>query len=182
MPLKETTPALRQLKGRHNLVGAEIGIYRGANAGFYLKELDIKLVSLIDPYVGYGNYSPVKVGLKHFEEAEKLAHEKLRNYERRIMWVKKKSSEAVKFIDDNSLDFIYIDGNHSHDSVAEDVTLYYPKLKMGGLLAGHDYDIETVRKAVDDFVIAQNLYLHKENGAGMAGKYDWWVWKEKRNG
>lgn len=177
MPLKETAPALRQLKGRHNLYGAEIGVYRGEHAAFYFKELDIKLVFLIDPYMSYGNYSPIGVGLKDLAKAEKMAHKRLYSHRRKIKWVREKSSEAARFIADASLDFVYIDGNHSYGFVAEDLVLYYPKLKKRGLLAGHDYDIESVRKAVDEFAAAHNLALYSQAGAGMATKYDWWVWK-----
>lgn len=177
MPLTETAPALRQLKERHNLSGAEVGVYRGEHAAFYLKELDIKLVFLIDPYVGYGNYSPIKVGLKDLAKAEQMAHERLRSHGQKIIWVKKRSSEAVEFIGDDSLDFVYIDGNHSYGFVAEDLMLYYPKLKRRGLLAGHDYDIESVKKAVDEFVAEHSLALYSQAGAGMAKKYDWWIWK-----
>lgn len=178
MPLTETAPALRQLKGRHDLCGAEIGVYRGEHAAFYLKELDIKFVLLIDPYVGYGDYSPAKVGLKSLAKAEEMARKRLNGYERKIKWVKKRSSEAVKFIKNSSLNFVYIDGNHSYAFVAEDLVLYYPKLKRGGLLAGHDYDIESVKKAVDEFVATHNLVLYSQAGAGMVTKYDWWIWKK----
>ena len=177
MPLTETAPALRQLKGRYNLFGAEIGIYRGDNAAFYLKELDIKHIYLIDPYVGYDDYSPIGVGLKDLAIAEKIAHKRLCGHRQKIKWVKMKSSEATRLIADASLDFVYIDGNHSHDFVEEDITLYYPKLKRGGLLAGHDYDIESVKQAVDEFVVTHNLTLYSQPGAGMVTKYDWWIWK-----
>ena len=43
-------------------------------------------------------------------------------------------------IKDDSLDFIYIDGDHSYEAVKRDLELYLPKLKKGGLMCGHDYD------------------------------------------
>ena len=39
----------------------------------------------------------------------------------------------------NSLDFIYIDANHAYDFVVKDIELWFPKLKKGGVFAGHDY-------------------------------------------
>ena len=47
------------------------------------------------------------------------------------------SSEAASLVEDNSLTFLYIDGNHGHDAVKEDLEVWYPKLKRGGLCAGH---------------------------------------------
>lgn len=49
------------------------------------------------------------------------------------------SVEAVKMFPDNYFDFIYIDGDHSYKSVSEDMGLWYPKLRVGGLFAGHDF-------------------------------------------
>lgn len=178
MSLKAIKPALKQLKGRDNLIGAEIGVWLGVHALFYLKELDIKRVFLIDPYAGYKGYDPVKeFGMENLETAEQSAHARLRNYKQEIKWIKKKSAEATGLIDDDSLDFVYIDGNHSFDSVMEDISLYYPKLKKGGLLSGHDYDLENVKRAVDASIKSHDLILHIENGAGFEKKIDWWAWK-----
>ncbi|GAI15065.1 unnamed protein product [marine sediment metagenome] len=76
-------------------------------------------------------------------------------------------------IANNSLDFVYIDGSHTYESVAEDIILYYPKLKKGGLLSGHDYRKHTkgVIIAVNEFCKKNALDLHRE------GKLDWWAWK-----
>jgi hypothetical protein len=49
------------------------------------------------------------------------------------------SNQSVSLFEDESLDFIYIDGNHSYESVKEDMNIWFPKLKKGGLFAGHDY-------------------------------------------
>jgi len=181
MVQRRLKPALRQLKNRHRLVGAEIGVCYGTHASYYLKELDIECVFLIDPYMEYENYTlrDISNRMKSLEETEKGAHALLHKYEQRIKWVKKKSAEASKLIADDSLDFVYIDGNHSYDSVREDILLYYPKLKKGGFLSGHDYDLEGVKQAVDEFVENHNLNLHIEDSGELQGeeKCDWWVWK-----
>lgn len=181
MAQKALRPALKQLKDRHKLVGIEIGVYFGTNASYYLKELDIECVFLIDPYTAYENYDPKKLGLKgSLEEAKKRAHAVLCRYEQKIIWIEKKADEVTGLIADDSLDFVYIDGNHSYSSVREDILLYYPKLKRGGLLSGHDYDIESVRKAVNDFAEVRGLGLHIGDSGELQGKekYDWWIWKE----
>jgi len=179
---KALSPAFKQLKDWRGIVGVEIGVYEGINAGYYLQELDVKRVFLIDPFIAYEGYDPKKIGLKKgLADAEKTACVTLRRYENKIRWIKMKSAEAAGLFLDESLDFVYIDGNHSYDSVREDVSLYYPKLKEGGLFSGHDYDYPDIKKAVDEFAGPLSLNLHIEDTGEMQGKEKlvWWAWKKK---
>lgn len=50
-----------------------------------------------------------------------------------------KSEEAVKHFTDNSLDFIFIDGDHNTEAVIRDINWWFPKLKLGKYISGHDY-------------------------------------------
>lgn len=49
------------------------------------------------------------------------------------------SLEAAKQFDDESLDFVFIDASHEYEDVVDDLKAWYPKIKKGGILAGHDY-------------------------------------------
>lgn len=49
------------------------------------------------------------------------------------------SWECAKLYEDRSLDFVFIDGDHSYEGVTRDLAAWYPKIKQGGVLAGHDY-------------------------------------------
>lgn len=72
--------------------------------------------------------------------------------------IRKFSVDAAKDFEGESLDFVYIDAAHDYESVVEDIKAWYPKVKMGGIISGHDYaDIVGfgVVRAVDEFV---NLY------------------------
>jgi predicted O-methyltransferase YrrM len=53
---------------------------------------------------------------------------------------KAKSQEISHLFEENSLDFIFIDGDHRYDFIKQDIELYYPKLKNGGIICGHDYE------------------------------------------
>ena len=51
---------------------------------------------------------------------------------------------------DESLDFVFIDGNHEYDFVFSDIKNWLPTVKCGGVLAGHDYHAPSVISAVSD--------------------------------
>jgi len=64
-------------------------------------------------------------------------------------------------------------GNHAYEFLKKDIELYYPKIKTGGVLGGHDFTLSTkgVFKAVMEFVTDNELKLHGEDT-------DWWVVKK----
>lgn len=68
--------------------------------------------------------------------------------------VRKKSNLASFDYDDRSLDFVFIDAGHSYENVKEDITSWFPKIKIGGFIAGHDYNPKwpSVVRAVDEFL------------------------------
>lgn len=73
-----------------------------------------------------------------FDNFYKLCTE-LANKDKRVTLIRKLSIEAAPLHDDNSLDFVYIDGNHSYRNVMEDIGAWFPKVKLGGILCGHDF-------------------------------------------
>jgi len=62
--------------------------------------------------------------------------------------VRADSVKASHEFADKSLDWVFIDADHSYDAVCADVRAWYPKLKNGGLLTGHDYGNVAVTRAV----------------------------------
>jgi predicted O-methyltransferase YrrM len=73
------------------------------------------------------------------------------------------SKEASEDFPNESVDFCYIDANHNYNDVKEDISLWYPKIKKGGILAGHDWDApgepdypwrHTVQRAVKEFILS----------------------------
>ena len=84
----------------------------------------------------------------------------------KVKIIKNWSHEAVKSFQDQFFDFIYIDANHSYKASLEDMRMWYPKLKVGGIMAGHDYldgpeESYGVKKAADEFAASTGLRLHK---------------------
>jgi len=72
------------------------------------------------------------------------------------MW----SHDAAGKIVDKSLDFIYLDANHSYEATSRDLNIWYPKLICGGWFCGHDFnDFYGVKEAVLQFLQKRSLRL-----------------------
>lgn len=71
----------------------------------------------------------------------------------RVRLLQMTSVEATAIIPDVSASIVYIDGNHGYENVWADLVAWWPKVKVGGILAGHDYDPghEGVMRAVDQW-------------------------------
>ncbi len=63
----------------------------------------------------------------------------IKGYEDRAIMIRATSEIASNIFQDESLDFVYIDANHAYDYVVQDIELWYPKVKPGGFVMGHDY-------------------------------------------
>jgi len=64
-----------------------------------------------------------------------------------------KSTDMAQIVDDESLDLVYIDANHSYEGCLSDLRAWYPKVKIGGIVSGHDMNRKEygVTEAVDAF-------------------------------
>jgi predicted O-methyltransferase YrrM len=147
------------LKGQENLVVAEVGVWRGNNAEYLTKNLDIEEIYLIDPYNTYEDYNS-KTDVKKMRSARNQAHRKMQG-QANVNWIEKYSYEAVEDIN-RKLDYVYIDGNHSYEYVRDDLNNYYPLLKEGGILAGDDMDWDGVSQAIIEFAVNNSLQLYLE--------------------
>jgi hypothetical protein len=65
--------------------------------------------------------------------------------------IKLSSEEASKMFENESLDFVYIDGDHSIKGIETDLNCWYPKIKSSGIISGHDYTMFDVGQAVNLF-------------------------------
>lgn len=78
-----------------------------------------------------------------------------------------RTDELSNEFKDESFDFIFIDADHSYEAVKKDIEMWYPKVKQGGVIAGHDYDRpawEGVCEAVDEiFPDAEVRYSYGGN-------------------
>lgn len=165
------------LKDKKPKIGAEIGVLAGNLTVKILKRFpSIKIYYAIDPWTFYPTYKETlsKRGQKFWnqdmlDENFKTFKQNIENFGDRVRILKMFSNEAVDFIKDNSLDFLFIDGNHSYEYVKEDIELYLPKIKIGGLIGGHDYGYKVggVKMAVDE-IFSDSVFFGSDK--------TWWVW------
>jgi hypothetical protein len=164
-------PMFSSVIDKRNLVGTEIGVSVGGNALVMLTHLHLKTLYLIDPYIPYTQTGGQTKFLEMHPTVEQEAHERLKHFSDRTVWIKNTSESAASEVPDN-LDFVYIDGNHDYDFVKKDIETYYAKVKRGGIFGGHDFDPEYpgVFKAVVEFAHSNNLKLRTK-------ECDWFVVK-----
>jgi Protein of unknown function DUF115/Methyltransferase domain len=171
------------------VTGAEIGIFAGDLSARLLSRKDLTLY-LVDSWKGGG--LDYHAGSHDFHAS--LSQAKQDAYrDRAIAMVRSvdgnafesgrakllalSSVEAARSVDDDSLDFVFIDADHSYEGCAADIAAWYPKLKPGALLSGHDYDNPVdqtwgVARAVQEFA--------KSNGYAvtLSENFTWFITKK----
>jgi len=169
------------------LVVAEIGVWKGTNAA-WLRQMNIESLYLIDPYKPFARSEKSSV----FKE-EYLNRIKIEMYGNLLLWdspirfVNLSSVDAAPLFPDAFFDYVYIDGDHTYDAVYQDMTLWHPKVKPGGFLAGHDYPAKMVSAAVQDWCKLQTIEFKSWVPVGYAmtcpedlANNDWLIIKDKR--
>lgn len=117
--------------------GAEVGVLGGDYSEALCKTIPGLKLYGVDPYEAHSGYKDHarQSSLDKFYETAKAKLAPYKNYE----FIKKYSLEAVKDFDNNSLDFVYIDGNHDFYNVTADISFWIHKVRPGGIISGHDY-------------------------------------------
>ena len=83
---------------------------------------------------------PITQSLTRLQQLKAL-FERLAEYEGRYTVMVGEFSQAAHWIANASVDFVFIDGAHDYASVVSDISLFYPKLKIGGsVMVGHDFE------------------------------------------
>lgn len=146
---------LNMFRGCGYTKGAEIGVAKGEYSRMMLEKIPNLGLICVDPWEKYdydrsGMASWCKIDPK---EDYRCALQNTSNCNVRIL--RMSSMEAVKHIPEESLDFVYIDANHYYEYVKQDLIEWGKRVRLGGIVSGHDYLINLncdVKRAVDEYV------------------------------
>lgn len=142
-------PYIKELKGE--LVGCEIGVCHGFTTEYLLKNIsNIVAYYAVDHYPSFVDWDGTRITEERQEETKRRCAERLSEY-KPVEYIYDTSSNFAKRIEDGALDFVFIDGDHSYESTLEDIRNYWPKVKKGGVFAGHDINLTSVDAAVKEF-------------------------------
>lgn len=144
--------------------GVEVGTYKGEYAKQILSSWSGKLylvdVWFIQDHEVYNDIS----NQENYKQIFSTCMDNIKNNEERCYMIRSSSKNAVDLFEDESLDFVYIDANHKYDFVKEDIKLWFPKVRKGGILSGHDYlqmdwysDLHFDKNGKDKFIWMDHL-------------------------
>jgi hypothetical protein len=155
------------------IIGVELGVYEGKHSSLMLsrhKQLYLHCVDMWDLWATRKTDYPgdLDSGVrKRMEDTEKStevyysAMDLLKQYKLRVNVIKENTVIAANNFKNESIDFVYIDGDHTYDGCLKDIEAWYPKLKTTGIMAGHDYmrmrDDRGVYRAVNHFAKLNDL-------------------------
>ena len=143
--------ALEKFILQHNLKrGAEIGVWQGETSSHILKNTDcfLYLVDLWSSSAKYKKWNQEKNKRITLKRIKKSQNSKILQG---VRW------DVAQQIQDQELDFVFIDGDHSTEGVRNDIQAYTPKIKQGGYIMGHDWDWQSVKTAVLEFCVEPQL-------------------------
>ena len=133
--------------------GAEIGVLYGDTSFHLLNEIPSLNLYSVDPYLPYDE--PDRTA-EHMAKYEADARRRLSQFGARSIMMKCTSVEAAPVITDESLDFVFIDAQHTYEACKEDIDTWFAKVRPGGFITGHDYRWDGVNRAVTEFAQQMN--------------------------
>ena len=148
-------------------VFVEIGSWEGDFSYELLTQTGCTKLYCVDPYKRF-DLEDYKDGMnmltqEQFDQKYAAVRERFNKFGNRVEFLRMTSSEAAALFQDESVDYVYIDGNHGYQYAEEDIRLWYPKVKKGGVLCGDD-------------VYSNDLAEHDENKNVLR------IWGRSKNG
>jgi cephalosporin hydroxylase len=135
----------------------EVGTWKGRSAAYLIVEAinsgkNIK-IDCVDTWLGSNEETHIQD--LHVKEGTLFEHfiSNMQPVAGKFTPIRTTSLEAAAQYNDNSLDFVFIDASHYYVDVVADIQAWKPKIKQGGILAGHDYvTCGDVKRAVTDLL------------------------------
>lgn len=125
-----------------NAIFVEVGTWKGKSIKYLAEQVKARnkniLIYGVDTFEGTKGEHDDDIDVKN----KTLLNAYLKNIEpvqEYIETIRGYSEDASRMFEDESLDFVFIDADHHYESVKKDIELWYPKIKVGGIISGHDY-------------------------------------------
>jgi len=135
--------------GNRPVIGVEVGVWSGETAASVMAECENVTLHLVDRYrppaEGDSHYDSgsvfARADQEFFDKGKQQMLSKLGRYlmTGRAMLHESASLDAVREFDDESVDYVFVDADHSYAGCLADLKAWWPKVKPGGFIAGHDY-------------------------------------------
>lgn len=135
-------------------IGAELGVERGKYSEVLCEGVPGLHLICVDSWAssqGYREHVSESDLDRFYEETQA----RLSRFDVEI--VRKWGVAAAREIPDASLDFVYIDANHEYSHVRNDIYYWAPKVRTGGIVAGHDFNRSGVKRAVAEYTAAHEI-------------------------
>jgi hypothetical protein len=152
-----------------------VGVQYGYYSEVILSAWKGRMLYSVDPWAEFDSciYDDVANQSQDSQDAiYRGTAERLRRFGDRSIIIRMTSATAARRFEDGQLDFVYLDAQHHYEAVKEDIRCWLPKIRQGGILAGHDYldgEIDQgrfgVKSAVDELarIAEMRLVVSREN-------------------
>ena len=143
-------PYIKRMRGE-NITGVEVGVLKGETSYVLLEECpNITKLYGIDSYKAHTDYETVR-SQEDMDKYRSIAEDNMKSCGERYVLKLEDSVNAAKMFDKEGLDFVLLDGDHTHTGIKNDLEAWYPKIKKGGYIFIHDTNVLHVYQAVKDF-------------------------------
>jgi hypothetical protein len=166
-PRRGDRTILAELLGKLQFnVGVEVGTNHGRFATTLCHANPNLHLSCVDPWMAYYDGGQARMTQEHQDNVYADAMKRLTGLN--VTIIRKTSMDAVGMFEDGSLDFVYIDANHTFDHIIMDIIHWVPKVRVEGIVAVHDYHNQVgadVRYAVDAYTHCHHIdpwYITRE--------------------
>lgn len=151
------------------LIGIEIGVMTACGSVAMLDRLPNLMLCSIDPWKSFeGAQFEAGRDQAYHDENFEHAKQRLAGYGKRSIILRMTSDQAM-LVAPGNVDFVFIDGHHEYSQVLKDIVNYLPKIRKGGIIAGHDYiQVPDVTWAVEKIFKKEDIHSGED--------FTWWVY------
>lgn len=145
-------PYLSNVINQYDLkIGVELGVAAGRHSEYILSNTKVEKLWSIDRWQHVEGYDdPMNLPQKEHDELYQYVCKKLEKFGERCIVVRSDTTSASEKFENESLDFVYVDADHSYEGCKRDLLAWLPKIKKGGFITGHDLNWESVFKAISE--------------------------------